>query len=258
MNLKGFKSSNPAMNKMDQQAMSLGPVDELIVDDSQRMTVNGTINKTGILLLIVVAVGAWAWQTMLNDPGLGRTLMLTGMFGGLVAGLVVAFKPQFAPIGAPIYAALQGLFVGGISAIFEARYPGLVMQAVGLTVAVMFSMLFSYRTGLIRVTETFKKVIVFATLGIFVFYMISLVASFGFGAQISYFQTENASLFSIGMSVVICAVAALNLVLDFDFIERGSESNMPKHFEWYGAFGLMVTIVWLYIELLRLLAKLRD
>ncbi len=110
MNLKGFKSSNPAMNKMDQQAMSLGPIDELIVDDSQRMTVNGTINKTGILLLIVVAVGAWAWQTMLNDPGLGRTLMFTGMFGGLAAGLVVAFKPQFAPIGAPIYAALQGLF----------------------------------------------------------------------------------------------------------------------------------------------------
>ena len=258
MNLKGFKSSNPAMAKMDQQAMSLGPVDEFIVDDSQRMTVDGTINKTGILLLIVVAVGAWAWQTMLNDPGLGRTLMLTGMFGGIVVGLVVAFKPTFAPVGSMIYAGLQGLFVGGLSAMFEARYPGLVMQAVGLTVAVMFAMLFSYRTGLIKVTETFKKVIVFATMGIALFYLVSLIASFGFGAQISYFQTENASLFSIGMSVVICAVAALNLVLDFDFIERGSESNMPKHFEWYGAFGLMVTIVWLYIELLRLLAKLRE
>ncbi len=258
MNLKGMKTSNPAMAQMDQQAMSLGPVDEFIVDDSQRMTVEGTINKTGILLLIVVAVGAWAWQTMLSNPSLGRTLMYTGMFGGIIVGLVVAFKPKFAPAGSMVYAGLQGLFVGGLSAVFEARYPGLVMQAVGLTVAVMFSMLFSYRTGLIKVTETFKKVIVFATMGIALFYLVSIIASFGFGAQISYFQTENASLFSIGMSVVICAVAALNLVLDFDFIERGSESNMPKHFEWYGAFGLMVTIVWLYIELLRLLAKLRD
>lgn len=258
MNLKGMKTSNPAMKQMESQAMSLGPVDELIVDDSQRMTVNGTVNKTGILLLIVVAVGAWAWQTMLNDPALGRTLMLTGMFGGLVVGLVVAFKPNIAPIGSVIYAGLQGLFVGTVSAYFEARYPGLVMQAIGLTLAVMFSMLFSYKTGLIKVTETFKKVIVYATMGIALFYVISLIASFGFGAQISYFQTENASLFSIGMSVVICAVAALNLVLDFDFIERGSESNMPKHFEWYGAFGLLVTIIWLYIELLRLLAKLRD
>ena len=253
-----MKTSNPAMAQMDQQAMSLGPVDEFIVDDSQRMTVEGTINKTGILLLIVVAVGAWAWQTMLSNPSLGRTLMYTGMFGGIIVGLVVAFKPKFAPAGSMVYAGLQGLFVGGLSAVFEARYPGLVMQAVGLTVAVMFSMLFSYRTGLIKVTETFKKVIVFATMGIALFYLVSIIASFGFGAQISYFQTENASLFSIGMSVVICAVAALNLVLDFDFIERGSESNMPKHFEWYGAFGLMVTIVWLYIELLRLLAKLRD
>ncbi len=258
MNLKGMKTSNPAMAQMDQQAMSLGPVDEFIVDDSQRMTVEGTINKTGVLLLIVVAVGAWAWQTMLSNPSLGKTLMYTGMFGGIVVGLVVAFKPKFAPAGSMVYAGLQGLFVGGLSAVFEARYPGLVMQAVGLTVAVMFSMLFCYRTGLIKVTETFKKVIIFATLGIALFYLVSIIASFGFGAQISYFQTENASLFSIGMSVVICAVAALNLVLDFDFIERGSESNMPKHFEWYGAFGLMVTIVWLYIELLRLLAKLRD
>ncbi len=257
MDLKNMKSSNPAMAKME-QSLSLGPVDEFIVDDSQRMTVEGTINKTGILLLIVVAVGAWAWQTMLNDPGLGRTLMYTGMFGGIVVGLVVAFKPKAAPIGSMIYAALQGLFVGGLSALFEARYPGLVMQAVGLTVAVMFSMLFCYRTGLIKVTETFKKVIIFATMGIAVFYLISIIASFGFGAQISYFQTENASLMSIGLSVVICAVAALNLVLDFDFIERGSENNMPKHFEWYGAFGLMVTIVWLYIELLRLLARFQN
>jgi len=258
MNLKNMKTANPAMHQFEQHAVSLGPVDEMIRDDSQRMTVNGTINKTGILLLIMVAVGAWTWQTMLNDPALGRTLMLTGMFGGLVVGLVVAFKPKFAVAGSMIYAVLQGLFVGGVSAIFEARYPGLVSQAVGLTVAVMFAMLFSYRTGLIKVTETFKKVIVFATMGIAVFYLFSLVAHFGFGANISYFNTENASMLSIGLSIFVVGIAALNLVLDFDFIERGSEQNLPKHFEWYGAFGLMVTLVWLYIELLRLLAKLRE
>src|SRR5690554_1426041 len=258
MNFNKMKTSNPAMNQFEQHAVSLGPVDELIRDDAQRMTVNGTINKTGILLLIMTAIAAWTWQTMLTDPALGRTLMLTGMFGGLVVGLVVAFKPKYAVAGSLIYAALQGLFVGGISAVFETRYPGLVMQAVGLTVAVMFVMLFSYRTGLIKVTEKFKKMIVFATMGIALFYLVSLVAHFGFGANVSYFNTENASLMSIGLSVFIVAIAALNLVLDFDFIERGSEQNLPKNFEWYGAFGLLVTLVWLYIELLRLLAKLRD
>lgn len=251
------KTSNPAMQQFE-KAMSLGPVDEFIVDDSQRMTVNGTINKTGILLLIVTAIGAWAWQTMLDNPSLGRTLMLTGMFGGLVVGMVVAFKPKYAAAGSIIYAALEGLFVGSLSAVFEAQYPGLVVQAIGLTLAVTFAMLFSYKTGLIKVTETFKKVVIFATMGIAVFYLISMVAHFVFGAHISYFDTQNVSMLSIGLSLFIVGVAALNLVLDFDFIERGAESNMPKNYEWYGAFGLMVTIVWLYIELLRLLAKLRD
>jgi len=253
-----MKTSNPAMKQFEKQALSLGPIDELIVDDSQRMTVEGTINKTGILLLIVTAVAAWTWQTTLSNPGLGKTLMYVGMFGGLALGFVIAFKPKFAPTGSIIYAGLIGMFVGGISAFFEARYPGLVFQAVGLTLAVFFSMLFSYKTGLIKVTETFKKVVIFATMGIAVFYLISLVASFGFGANVSYFNTENASLMSIGLSLFIVGIASLNLVLDFDFIERGSESNMPKYFEWYGAFGLVVTIVWLYIELLRLLAKLRN
>lgn len=251
------KTSNPAMQQFE-KAMSLGPVDEFIVDDSQRMTVNGTINKTGILLLIVIAVGAWAWQTILNDPALGRTLMLTGMFGGLVVGMVVAFKPKYAAAGSIIYAALQGLFVGSLSAVFEAQYEGLVVQAIGLTLAVVFAMLFSYKTGLIKVTETFKKVVIFATMGIALFYLISMVAHFIFGASISYFDTQNVSMLSIGLSLFIVGIAALNLVLDFDFIERGAESNMPKEYEWYGAFGLMVTIVWLYIELIRLLAKLRD
>ena len=256
MNLKGMKTSNPAMAKME-QSMSLGPVDELIVDDSQRMTINGTVNKTGILLMIVVAVSAWSWSTMLNNPGLGRGLMIAGMIGAFIGSLIVSFKPHTAPIGAPIVAALEGLFVGAISAYFETLFPGLVVQALGLTVAVMFSMLFAYRTGLIRVTETFKKVMIFAIMGIGVFYLVSFVLSF-FGAAPSYFQAGNNSIFNIGLNFVIVGVAALSLVLDFDFIERAAEQNTPKHMEWYGAFGLMVTLVWLYIELLRLLARFQN
>jgi len=256
MNLKGMKTSNPAMAKME-QSMSLGPVDELIVDDSQRMTVNGTVNKTGILLLIVIAVSAWSWNTMLNNPGLGRGLMIAGVIGAMIGSLIVSFKPHTAPIGAPIVAALEGLFVGAISAYFETLFPGLVVQALGLTVAVMFSMLFAYRTGLIRVTEKFKKIMIFAIMGIGVFYLVSFVLSF-FGAAPSYFEAGNNSLFNIGLNFVIVGVAALSLVLDFDFIERAAEQNTPKHMEWYGAFGLMVTLVWLYIELLRLLARFQS
>jgi len=252
-----MKTSNPAMNKFEQQAMSLGPVDEFIVDDTQRMTVNGTINKTGILLLIVSAVAAWSWQTILTNPSLGYGLAITGVIGALIASLVVSFKPTAAPIGAPIVAGFEGLFVGAISAVFEMRYPGLVVQAVGLTVAVMFAMLFSYRTGLIKVTENFKKTIIFATMGIGLFYLVSFIMSF-FGAAPSYFEMGNSSWFNIGLNLFIVGLAAFNLVLDFDFIERASEQNTPKYMEWYGAFGLMVTLVWLYIELLRLLARFQD
>ena len=257
MNFRNMKTSNPAMAKMEQQSMSLGPVDELIVADSQRMTINGTVNKTGILLLIVIAVAAWSWNTILSNPSLGYSLAITGVIGAFIASLVVSFKPKTAPIGAPIVAALEGLFVGAISAVFETKYPGLVVQALGLTVAVMFSMLFAYRTGLIKVTETFKKTMIFAIMGIAVFYVVSFILSF-FGAAPSYFEAGNNSWFNIGLNLVIVGVASLSLVLDFDFIERASEQNTPKYMEWYGAFGLMITLVWLYIELLRLLARFQN
>ena len=257
MNFNNMKTSNPAMAKMEQASMSLGPVDEFIVDDTQRMTVNGTVNKTGILLAIVIAVSAFSWNTILTNPGLGYGLVITGVIGAFIASLVVAFKPTTAPIGAPVVAAFEGLFVGAISAVFEMRYPGLVVQALGLTVAVMFSMLFAYRTGIIKVTGTFKKVMTFAIMGIGVFYLVSFIASF-FGAAPSYFEIGNNSLFNIGLNLVIVGIAALSLVLDFDFIERASEQNTPKYMEWYGAFGLMVTLVWLYIELLRLLARFQE
>ena len=258
MKLDSLKTSNPAMSQFEQQAMSLGPTDQFVIDESQRMTVNGTINKTGIMLMIVVAVGAWAWNYAMTNLSSASTIMYVGLIGGLISGIVTAFKPNVAHIGTPIYAVFKGLFLGTVSAFFEARYPGIVMQAVGLTLAVMFAMLFSYRTGLIKVTETFKKVVIFATMGIAIFYLISLIAMFGFGANISYFDTENVTPMSIGLSFVIVGIAALNLVLDFDFIEQGAANNMPKQMEWYGAFGLLVTILWLYLELLRLLAKLRE
>lgn len=255
--MKQMQSSNPAMKQFEQQSMSLGPVDELIVDDSQRMTVNGTINKTGILLMIVVAVGAFSWNMVVTKPSVGYGLIMFGAIGAFIASLVVSFKPTAAPIGAPIVAALEGLFVGGLSAFFETRYPGLVVQAIGLTMAVMFSMLFAYRTGIIKVTGTFKKVMAFALMGVCLFYVVSFIASF-FGAAPSYFEMGNNSAFNIGLNLVIVGLAALSLVLDFDFIERASEQNTPKHMEWYGAFGLMVTLVWLYIELLRLLARFQE
>lgn len=255
--MKQMQSSNPAMKQFEQQSMSLGPVDELIVDDSQRMTVNGTINKTGILLMIVVAVGAFSWNMVVTKPSVGYGLIMFGAIGAFIASLVVSFKPTAAPVGAPIVAALEGLFVGGLSAFFETRYPGLVVQAIGLTMAVMFSMLFAYRTGIIKVTGTFKKVMAFALMGVCLFYVVSFIASF-FGAAPSYFEMGNNSAFNIGLNLVIVGLAALSLVLDFDFIERASEQNTPKHMEWYGAFGLMVTLVWLYIELLRLLARFQE
>ncbi len=255
--MKELKSSNPAMKQFETQSISLGPVDEFIVDETQRMTVNGTINKTGILLMIVVAVGAFSWNTILTNPSLGYGLAIAGMIGALIASLVVSFKPTSAPIGAPIVALFEGLFVGAISAVFEMRYPGLVVQAIGLTIAVMFSMLFAYRTGIIKVTGTFKKIMVFALMGVGLFYLMSFILSF-FGAAPSYFEIGNNSVFNIGLNLVIVGLAAMSLVLDFDFIERASEQNTPKHMEWYGAFGLMVTLVWLYIELLRLLARFQE
>ncbi len=258
MNLKGMKTSNPALSQFEQQSMSLGPVDEMIVDDSQRMTIEGTVNKLGLLFIIFLTAAAFSWQTMVQNPQTGYVLTFGGMFAAIVIGLVVSFKQNTAKVGSMLYAVAVGFFAGGLSAFMEAMYPGLVVQAVGLTLAVFFSMLFAYKTKLIQVTGTFKKVVVYATMGIMVFYAISLIASWGFGAYISYFDTENVSMLSLGLSIFICIIAALNLVLDFDFIERASEENTPKVMEWMGAFVLLVTIVWLYIELLRLLAKLRE
>ena len=221
------------------------------------MTLSGTVNKTGILLICVVASAAWTWNRALNseNPAMVMPLVALGAIGGLVVALVTVFKKEWAAITSPLYALLEGLVLGGVSATLEVRYPGIPMQAVALTFGTLFALLLAYRSGLIRVTERFRLGVVAATGGIMVFYLVTMVLGF-FG--IRFTSVYGASPLGIGISVVIVIVAALNLVLDFDFIESGVRAGAPRYMEWYGAFGLMVTLIWLYLEILRLLTKLRS
>jgi len=221
------------------------------------MTIQGTVNKTGVLLVCLLIPAAWIWQKFnaTEAPAAVYPWVMGGLIGGLVFALVTVFKKEWAGITAPLYAAFEGLLLGGVSAIFEARYPGIVIQAVGLTVGTLFSLLFAYKTGFIRATENFKLGVVAATGGIFLLYMVSFIMSF-FGGSIGFIHSSGT--FGILFSLFVVVVAALNLVLDFDFIEHGAAAGAPKYMEWYAAFGLMVTLIWLYLEMLRLLAKLRN
>jgi uncharacterized YccA/Bax inhibitor family protein len=218
------------------------------------MTIQGTVNKTVLALIILVAAAAYTWNLGVGDPRV-PVFVMVGVIGGLVAAMATIFKQTWAPTTTPIYAACEGLALGGISVVFEARYPGLVSQAVFLTFGTLGALLLAYRSGVIRATENFKLGVVAATGGIALVYLVSFVLSF-FGARIPLIHSSGA--FGIGFSLVVVTVAALNLVLDFDFIEQGAMRGAPKYMEWYGAFGLLVTLVWLYLEMLRLLAKLQD
>ena len=180
---------------------------------------------------------------------------LVGAVGGLILGLVTAFKKEWAPITSPVYALLQGLFLGGFSALFEMKFPGIVIQAVSLTFGTLFCLLLAYRSGLIKATENFKLGVFAATGAIGLFYLVSFILGF---FHVSIPGMNGNGLLSIGISVFIVIIAALNLVLDFDFIEKGAEMGVPKYMEWYAAFGLLVTLIWLYVEILRLLSKLRS
>jgi len=176
---------------------------------------------------------------------------------GAILALVTIFKPTYAATTAPIYAACQGLFLGGITVLFEAQFPGIAIQAIGLTFGTLASLLVCYKTGIIKPTENFRLMIVSATAGIALLYIVNIgMMVFGGGSGIGFIHSNG--LIGIGFSLFVVAIAALNLVLDFDFIEQGSENGLPKHMEWFGAFSLMVTLVWLYLEILRLLAKLRS
>lgn len=229
---------------------------------SDAMTVDGTVNKTALCLILLMATASWTWSLAAVDPLTGRgnpaaagPWMMVGMVGGFVTALVTTFKKEWAPVTAPAYAMLEGLALGGLSSIFEARYPGIASQAVFLTFGTLGALLLAYRSGMIRATDNLRLGIFAATGGIALIYLVNFVMHF-FGSGIP--MIHSSSPIGIGFSVVVVGVAALNLVLDFDFIEQGAAQGAPKHMEWYGAFGLMVTLVWLYVEILRLLSKLQE
>lgn len=246
-----LKSSNPVLR----EKAFKGTIFEG-VSTGQEMTLNGTMNKFGILLAITVLSTLFAWNQVENMAN-PKTLIIIGALGGLVLGLVIAFKPQASPYLAPAYAIMEGLFVGAISAVYNNVYPGLPMQAVALTLLVCISMFLLYRYRIIRVTNTFRKVITIAVMALGIFYLIQFASWMISGSALVGFTSASTPI-GIGFSVLVVGLASLCLLLDFDSIETGVNARAPKFMEWYCAFGLLVTVVWLYLELLRLLAKLRD
>ncbi len=225
--------------------------------DSAVMTIDGTINKTLLMFFILLASAGFTWSKAMDGWGsanFGPYLMI-GLIGGLVTALITTFNPRGARITAPLYALFEGLLLGGLSAIFERQYPGIVMRAVILTMGTMGALLLLYKSGKIRVTQKFRLGVMAATGGIAIFYFLSIILGF-FGISMPFIH--GTSLMSIGFSFIVVGVAAMNLVLDFDFIEQGSRQELPQFMEWYGAFGLMVTLIWLYIEILRLLSKIAS
>jgi uncharacterized YccA/Bax inhibitor family protein len=244
-----MRTSNPTLNDKVFKGLS-GAVGET-------MTLEGTVNKTGILLVCTVATAAWTWHLAMNPDTLPMDylLLLVGLIGGLIFALITTFKKTWSPVTAPIYALLEGLVLGSISAVFEQRYPGIAIESVSLTFGTMFVLLLAYKSGMIKVTQKFRLGVIAATGAIFLFYLVEIGLGF-FG--IHFTSVNGSGWLGIGVSLVIVCVAALNLVLDFDFIESGVAAGAPKYMEWYGAFGLMVTLIWLYLEMLRLMAKLRG
>jgi uncharacterized YccA/Bax inhibitor family protein len=223
----------------------------------ETMTIQGTVNKTGLLLLFVVVAAAWTWGLGHSEtPEAAYPWMLGGLLGGLVVALVTIFKKEWAPISAPLYALLEGLVLGGISAIFEKSYPGIAIQAVSLTFGVMFVMLMAYKFRIVQATRGFKLGVIAATGGIMIVYLINMGMGLFFHSQINILYASTP--LGIGISLFVVIIAALNLILDFDMIETGARMGAPKYMEWYGAFGLMVTLIWLYLEILRLLGKTRN
>jgi uncharacterized YccA/Bax inhibitor family protein len=245
-----LRSSNPAFRSSIYAGQGT-------VAYGEAMTVNGTIHKTGILLLCVMASALFTWSQVyhVEDKSVVMPEMLIGIFGGLVVSLVTCFKAQWAPVTAPVYALCEGLALGGISAFAETAYPGIAIQAVGLTFVTCFIMLAVYRSGLIQPTRRFMIGVMTATGGICATYLISmLLGLFGIHIPVIF----GAGPIGIIFSLVVVTIAALNLILDFAMVEQGAANGAPKYMEWYSAFALLVTLVWLYLEILRLLSKLRS
>ncbi len=249
-----LKTSNPAFRSSVYSNVSRAAYGEA-------MTVNGTIHRTGILLLLLLSTAFVTWSMYFKAAdadeaqGMGAAALIVGLVGGLVFGLITSFKMTWAPITAPLYALFEGLLLGGISASLEAAYPGIAISSVVLTFGTCFVMLACYRSGLLRPTQKFAMGVVAATGGICMIYLLSMV--------LGLFHVAVPGIFGGGpigiiFSLVVVTIAALNLILDFGFIEQGASMGAPKYMEWYGAFGLVVTLVWLYLEILRLLSKLRS
>ena len=243
-----YRSGNPALNKSSFDSFSRTSRGAEI---NEVMTIKGTVDKTAIGLFLLILSGYYSF-----GPDMTYFIPI-GVFGGLIVAIITIFKKEWSPITVPIYAILEGLAMGSISYMFNQAYEGIVMQAIGLTLGILASLLLAYRSGMIKVTENFKLGIIAATGGILLVYIANIIMSF-FGASISVLDPTNSSLMSIGFSLFIVVIASLNLVLDFDFIEEGAEKGAPKYMEWYGAFGLLVTLIWLYLEILKLLSKLRN
>ena len=242
-----YRTSNPALNSNTFK----NPVDNNSLFLDKTMTIQGTVDKTAIALVLLIISAYYTFSSGMES------MIYIGFIGGFVIALITIFKKEWSPFTVPSYGVLEGLALGSISYIYNLQYDGIVLQAISITVLVLFSLLFAYRSKIIKPTENFKLGLFAATGGIFLLYLISFIMSF-FGSGISLLSPNNSSMLSIGLSFGIVIIAALNLVIDFDFIEEGSEKGAPKYMEWYGAFGLLVTLIWLYLEILRLLAKLQS
>lgn len=243
-----MRSSNPALRDK-----SFSP--EHVGAGAGVMTLEGAVNRTIVLVGILLLTATWTWgMASAGNPAVGGVVMI-GVIAGLVLAIATIFKQHWAPVTAPLYAAFEGLALGGISGLVNQRYDGLPLQAVALTAGTLLCLLLAYRTGLIRATENFKLGVTAATGAIALLYIVSIGMRM-FGMQMPLLH-ESTPL-GIGLSLFIVVIAALNLVMDFDFIERGAEAGLPRYMEWYAGFGLLVTLVWLYLEILRLLVKLRS
>lgn len=266
MDKKTFKTSNPVLREgvfdkpqgqVSDSGTGASAVGEGVRASGESMTLQGTVNKSFLLLAITVVAAGVTWHyAFATSPASLIPWAIGSSLVGLAVGLVICMNNQMAPALSPFYAAFKGLAIGCISAFYEAKYPGLVVQSVGLTICVFLALLFLYTSKIVKATENFKLGVMSATFGILVLYLVNVVCVTFFHLPIK--PIYDTGFVGIGLSLFIVTIAALNLVLDFDFIETGVEKHAAKHMEWYGAFGLLVTLIWLYLEILRLLYKLRS
>lgn len=254
LKIPDMRTGNPAFSSKSFEDFEY---DDDIPKISKRMTVGGTVNKIAILLFLVVVSASWTWSLSASGNILPAALMMPAVICAFIVGLITIFKQSWSPFTAPVYAIFEGLVLGTLSLFFEAAYPGIVIQALVLTFTSLFALLALYKTGLVRATPKFKLIVVVATAGIAILYLINLLfIIFRINAPYLGFIHDSTPL-GIAFSIFVVLLASMNFVLDFDFIEKSAASGEPKYMEWYGAFGLIVTLIWLYLEILRLLAKIR-